>query len=57
MPVQLVASLTSQSSVVDPSVGIVAGVAVSVTVGTGAMVTVALTGWLFAPPSPEHDIE
>jgi hypothetical protein len=55
--VQLVALLTSHSSSLEPPCAIVVGVAVSETVGRGAIVTVVLTGGLIAPPPPAHDIE
>ena len=52
VPVQLVAFVLPQASVLDPPRAMVPGVAVRDAVGAGPTVTVALAGVLVAPPAP-----
>jgi len=52
VPVQLMAFVLPQASVLDPPSAMVSGVAVSDAVGAGVTVTVVLTGVVVAPPAP-----
>lgn len=51
--VQALAPVADHASVAEAPYAIVAGVAVSVTLG-GAGRTVTVTDWVAAPPGPEH---
>jgi hypothetical protein len=57
LPTQLVALALPHSSVLDPVGAMVGGVAVRVAETAEPTVTLAVAGWLVAPPAPVHVIE
>ena len=57
VPSQLVALALPHSRVVEPPSAMAVGVAVSVAATAEPTVTLAVAGWLVAPPSPVQTIE